>query len=601
MREKTKKLRGWDFKSLIVLLIIFFFIFLRFNSNNWDQGTHQHPDERMAIMVSMRLNLFDNLDPDFFNYGSLPFYVLRGTAQLMDSATGFFQGDRSFNDYSSYDQLLVVGRIISTLMDAAVIIVVYHISYYIFKKRDLALLSALIYSASFFAIQNSNFYIVDHYVNLFSSLLFLSILRFWNKKTIGNTAILGVLMGILLASKFTPIIYLPAILLVVVIRVFGSEFNFLIKDARRNCSSNIKKIIKKRRDLILQIKKISKAKIFQCFILISSFLSAAFLTFLIFMPYGVIRWEQFLTEIGLQLKMNSNPYIFPYTLQYVSTLPYLYYLKNIFLWGFGPINFFLFVVGFFSLIKFVLNNYHTHRKQNIALLITLYSFLNIYYFLVIGRSAVKFMRYMLPLYPFMAVVAAWGLFSLLKNISTQKNKKIFSTLVLSLSIIWTLSFYRIYLRPNTRITATNWIRNNIPAGSVLAVEHWDDRLPLFYSQLYKFVELPLYNLPDDDQKKREISQSLEEVNYLILASNRLYDPLTRLRDCDKYKKCYPITAQYYNDLFSGELTFAKVAEFTNYPTIPFFNISIIDDRADESFTVYDHPKIMIFKKVEKQQ
>ena len=30
--------------------------------------------------------------------------------------------------------------------------------------------------------------------------------------------------------------------------------------------------------------------------------------------------------------MNSDAYIFPYTLQYVDTTPYIYYLKQIFLW-----------------------------------------------------------------------------------------------------------------------------------------------------------------------------------------------------------------------------------------------------------------------------
>jgi len=42
-----------------------------------------------------------------------------------------------------------------------------------------------------------------------------------------------------------------------------------------------------------------------------------------------------------------------------------------------------------------------------------------------------------------------------------------------------------------------------------------------------------------------------------------------------------------------------VAEFTSYPHIKIGSkqLEIIDDKADESFTVYDHPKIMIFKKV----
>lgn len=599
MKIKIKNLRTFDYKSFLVFLLIAFFIILRFHSNNWDQGTHQHPDERMAVMVSMRLSLFDNLDPDFFNYGSFPFYVLQGMAQLMDSMSGLIQGKSNYFYYRSYDQLLVVGRMISTLMDVSVIVVVYQISFLIFKKRKLALLSALIYSAAFFTIQNSNFYIVDNYVNLFSSLLFLSIIKFWNKITVFNTIILGVLMGILLASKFTPIIYLPAIILVIIIKLLEPEINLLIKDLRKKRLSKKKAFDRTREVLLLRLKKFNKKRIVNCLIYIVLFLATTFIVFFVFMPYGLINFEQFLAEIGLQLKMNSNPYIFPYTLQYVATLPYLYYLKNIFLWGFGPVNSLLFIIGLFSLIKFVLNNLRGrrgHKKKKAALLILLYILLNLYYFLIIGRSAVKFMRYMLPIYPFMAVMASWGFFSLIKLIKTQRVKEIFSLVVILLIATWSLSFYQIYSRPNTRIEATDWIKDNIPPGSVLAVEHWDDRLPLFYSQLYNFVELQLYNQPDNVQKWQKIDQDLETVNYLIIASNRLHVPLRKLNDCQKYKSCYPLAAQYYDNLFSGKLGFTKVAEFTSYPTIPIINVPIIDVAADESFTVYDHPQVMIFEK-----
>ena len=63
--------------------------------------------------------------------------------------------------------------------------------------------------------------------------------------------------------------------------------------------------------------------------------------------------------------------------------------------------------------------------------------------------------------------------------------------------------------------------------------------------------------------------------------------------------------RYYKDLFAernllgSKLRFVKVKEFTAYPMIRVgpFHITIPDDTADESFTVYDHPKVMIFKKI----
>jgi len=159
-------------------------------------------------------------------------------------------------------------------------------------------------------------------------------------------------------------------------------------------------------------------------------------------------------------------------------------------------------------------------------------------------------------------------------------------------------FVNIYSEIHTRVSATNWILKNIPEGKTLAVEHWDDRLPIRSSEKYNFEELTLYDQPDDSYKWTILNDKLAKSDYIIIASNRLYVPLTKLNDCNKYKSCYRKTAKYYKELFAGNLGFKKIAEFTDYPKLQIdnFKFEIKDDLADESFTVYDHPKIMIFKK-----
>ena len=96
-----------------------------------------------------------------------------------------------------------------------------------------------------------------------------------------------------------------------------------------------------------------------------------------------------------------------------------------------------------------------------------------------------------------------------------------------------------------------------------------------------------------------VNQVLNTSQYIIVASNRLHIPLRKLRDCKKFKSCYPITARYYDNLFTGRLPFKQVAEFAVYPHISVGSItfSIPDQSADESFTVYDHPRILIFKRL----
>jgi len=306
----------------------------------------------------------------------------------------------------------------------------------------------------------------------------------------------------------------------------------------------------------------------------------------LFMPYAFIENRQFITDITEQLKMSSNPYIFPYTLQYVGKLPYWYYVKNIFMWGLGPISSILALCGLYQAARIGYKKYFLFG--NMFLFFIFYFF----YFLIIGRSAVKFMRYMAPLYPFFAIMAGYGLYQL------RKWSKPISYILMVGIFLWTFMFVNIYSQTHTRIAATEWILKNIPKGATIAIEHWDDGLPLQGSEAYLFESMTLYDLPDDESKWQKLNEKLKKTDYIIIASNRLYVPLQRLSDCQKYLVCYPKTAEYYRKLFSNNLSFTKVAEFSSYPHLQIgkWRWEIKDDSADESFTVYDHPKILIFKK-----
>ncbi len=53
-----------------------------------------------------------------------------------------------------------------------------------------------------------------------------------------------------------------------------------------------------------------------------------------------------------------------------------------------------------------------------------------------------------------------------------------------------------------------------------------------------------------------------------------------------------MASQYYRMLFAGDLGYRPVAEFTAYPRLG--GLTIRDDNADESFSVYDHPHVLVF-------
>lgn len=168
---------------------------------------------------------------------------------------------------------------------------------------------------------------------------------------------------------------------------------------------------------------------------------------------------------------------------------------------------------------------------------------------------------------------------------------------------------------------TYYVRYTIKSGGPIIFEpeiyaletSWDDALPLsirpygLIGNIYSPLNLQLYE-PDTEAKRETMLDILERTDYLVLPSNRSYDSMPRLT------QRYPLTLKYYQALFdcdcSGDEMEARAAEleppftsplgfdlvgsFTHHPSVGPFERN--DQLADESFTVYDHPKVMIFKK-----
>lgn len=145
---------------------------------------------------------------------------------------------------------------------------------------------------------------------------------------------------------------------------------------------------------------------------------------------------------------------------------------------------------------------------------------------------------------------------------------------------------------------------------------WDDGLPLRldgydpYAGIYpRDLTLELY--ADDTVDKREqMIDLLNRADYIYISSNRQWGTTTRLPER------YPLTIAYYRYLlgcppekdilwcyrvaqpgmFTGQLGFELVAVFQSNPKLGGFEVNT--QFAEEAFTVYDHPKVLIFKKSE---
>lgn len=131
-------------------------------------------------------------------------------------------------------------------------------------------------------------------------------------------------------------------------------------------------------------------------------------------------------------------------------------------------------------------------------------------------------------------------------------------------------------------------------GSDIANEgHWDDAVPLSlpgydgWQALYQMRGLEMA-WEDDADKRARMQHILDGSDYLTISSNRFYDSLSRNR------RRWPMTIEYYRALFAGELGLELVADFASQPC--FAGYCWDDREAEEAFSVYDHPRVFVFRK-----
>ncbi|MEK7802115.1 MAG: hypothetical protein AAB276_06650, partial [Pseudomonadota bacterium] len=299
---------------------------------------------------------------------------------------------------------------------------------------------------------------------------------------------------------------------------------------------------------------------------------------------------------------------FPPSLQWIGTTPVLFPFIHLVFLGLGlPFGLAAIAAMITVLIRWITRR-DTHHMAVLALFI-------LFMFAHQSLQFAKAMRYLLPVYPSIAVLTAWWIMTMYKRFKPHRAVVIIGIIVLQL---WPIACISMYLQPHSRVAASTWIYAHIPKGATIAWEHWDDPLPLRIGDMtiYEFQtnQLPLFN-PESPSKWTKIAGQLEQSDYIILSSNRVY------AGTGNATARFPQTQRYYAQLFSGTLGFTLVAQFVSRPTIPvpgisaclqmpFFSygriaqktdtctqpgVAIVDDYVDETFTVYDHPKVLIFR------
>jgi YYY domain-containing protein len=565
-----------EWLALVAVLISAFS--LRIYDLNWDQGKFLHPDELHVTNVSSGLIHFEwpldwerIRDPDLspFNprqstcgdqaqgtcqypYGALPLLITDFASEALGELLG--------EPWGNHDHIPRVGRAISALADTITVLLVFLVGARLFK-RQVGLLAATIYAGTPLAIQLSHFYTTDIWLACFVTLTLWCSLVALDREKVGWFALAGASFGLAMASKGSVLLLAGVVAwaaLVVAYRsvVDGDPGTAVRAFATRLAASG----------------------------------ASALAAFALFEPYALIRIRTYIDQLSEQQQMSSGDIDFPFTRRYVGTTPVLYQLEQLTRWGMGPVAAVLGFAGIALMAWWALRR----QRADLTLVLIWLGLQSI----VIFTPEVKFLRYQIPVVPVLAIgggVAIWTGYRWLE----ARWRRVPATAFLALCLIgigaWTTAFTSIYEGVHPRIAASSWIYANIPMGSAISSEDWDDSLPVSFGPMLSYGDMRYQGISFDiygDRPQQEVADylydRLSETDYVILSSNRIRETVRQ----SPWR--YPVQIRYYELLESGELGFRKVAEFEKQPELGPFSFD--DSLADESWVNYDHPHVVIYQK-----
>ncbi len=498
---------------------------------------------------------------DGFAYGTLPLFLVRGVAELVDMA--------------SYDRIHLVGRALSALADLGTVIAAFLLGRLVYGT-PVGLLAAGLLSVTVLHIQLSHFFAVDTFLTFFTTLALYAAYRAWTGGGLGSFALLGLAVGLAAGTKLSAALLGPIVALAALAPP---------PDGRARAGLG-------RLATSLGVTGMVAALVYRV-AEPYSFAGASIL--------GIRPNVQRFTDLDRWIKISSGEIEVPYMIQWAGTPNPWFALGNLVEWGFGPVAGLTalasLAVATLQLVRIAVQggpSFPDGPRGGVHLILVAWCVLNLGYF---GFQFAKFMRYFLPVYPALALLAAWFLVRLVSraapaSLPVRVAARLAAPAVLGMTVLYVAMFASIYGRPNTRVEASEWIYANVPSGATLGVEHWDDALPLRLpgrDRRFAEVSMELYE-EESRQKAPKLAENLARADYLILSSNRLYGSIARLPER------YPIAVEYYRALFEGELGFELAVRFQSHPNL--LGLSLDDSRAQEDFSVYDHPTVLIFRKAD---
>src|SRR5215216_314515 len=504
--------------DVLFLLVFLLAGYLRLTGVNWGEGGGQHPDENHFSGVLENLRSQKCADPsivvdacpldqqrwislgDYFNsktsplspynrgfsfyvYGNLPMTIIRVAADATDQVN-----------------LRVFGREFSAFADLFAIFFLYLLVSRMYGRR-VGLLASLFSALTVMQIQQAHFFTVDLFVNTFAFLALLfavAILEYKEKRVEelrleleevpGETldhdikpATANFSLGALQQTVINPLVFFSVAFGLALGMAMASKINIAPLAIVLPGALLLRYLIQKKESGQPLIENWSRDKSYWTLVIVCLVAGglATLISFRIFQPYAFQglglnpQWVKNIKEQRVQAVGDAD---LPWNLQWARR-SHLFSFTNLTLWGLGLPLGILAWAGFLYMGWRILKGEWRHAL--------LWGWTAIYFI----WQSLQFnptMRYQLPIYPLLAMMAAWFVFELaglnpgtapVEGFKRSNVRTILAGLLgitaLVLTAGWAFAFRTIYIRDEPRIAASRWIYQNIPGPIKVQIQAED--------------------------------------------------------------------------------------------------------------------------------
>jgi len=497
-----KRLSLEKFAVPLLLLVLLLAAMLRFTGLNWDDSTHLHPDERFLTIVTTKLHSDSfrdylttsestlnpyNAGEGFFVYGNFPMTATRLAAEAAHAfcyrgGDGNIRAEQCPYDFSGYDGVHLLGRFLSGLVDIIAVAFLFFIGRRLYGWQA-GLLAATLLATAVMPIQQSHFYTMDTWAAALTTITIYAAVR---TAALGDDVVkkrwhwwilFGIAFGLTVASRINlaPLALIINVSAIIWLNKRGHSWNSLLNSGRG--SSDLMHVI-----IGIMLAAILSIVVFRVAnpyafadkqIALNGYVSlhgeepSAVNLWLRSIVGFNPQWTGNMAEIQ---RLQSPDAAFPPATQWASRAPILFPLTNMILYGMGIVAGVMAWIGFFwagwRLLK-LRPDWTAHAIPVIW---------SGTYFLFMATRWVKSIRYFLPIYPTLLLLAGWALITICRRAVRSKSKAkqiaaagLTAVTILS-SFLWANAFTEIYRQPMTRNAASTWMYENIPTAATILYE-----------------------------------------------------------------------------------------------------------------------------------